>query len=110
MEGVLILNVVDKCTGWSETHAMRTRHLGHIFEAFKRIQLYQHGLAKTITGENELHKCAFLNMCNDYGIQFVPKPANFTRKMVKESVKKDPLGHSSADLGPSELRYTLITS
>lgn len=76
LEGTPVMHIIDKCTGWSETSALRRRLLEEQVETFVAIWIYRHGLPKKIHADREYFRGVFAAFARDNGIQHVELAAN----------------------------------
>lgn len=76
LEGTRFFHCVDRCTGWAELRALRSRHLAEQARVFKVIQLWRHGIRRSILCDNEFSKGEFLALCSSLDIELKPVPSH----------------------------------
>lgn len=81
LEGNHVLHIIDKCTGWSVMHVLKRRSLSEQAKAFNKMQIYRHGVPKTIQCDREYTKCHFQEMCDEYHIKINAVAENDLRSL-----------------------------
>lgn len=76
VSGIPFMHVVDHGTNWSETAMLRSHALQDQVRTIKQIQLYRHGIPKSITADGEYGKGDFNEMCDEFNIKLIVTPAH----------------------------------
>lgn len=74
IEGQRFLHCVDRVTGWSEVCVISSRDLDTQARAFKLIQIYRHGVPRTIVSDQEYNHGVFFVLCDSLDIKLIPVP------------------------------------
>lgn len=71
------IHCIDNRRNLSETGLLKTRRLSDQIRTFKRIQLYRHGIIRSIRTDQEYSKFEFRKFCAAFETELIAVPANY---------------------------------
>lgn len=81
-QSVSLLHAMDNCSRWSKLGRSQTRRICDQIDTPVRIQLFLHGILKSVQADQKYDKSKFISFCYEYSMLFILVAASHHKRNV----------------------------